>query len=127
MGRAGGGGGTNRSSTHAPRWSDLETKRSTTMSTHRRRGRRWKGMAPQNGPSRVTKHLSLLLDGKLTCRLRCSDYVIFWLRDLIAKFKNTKSKNMAFFAEIAKFYLQNFPVIRYYTNQERGPGLLMLH
>ena len=35
----------------------------------------------ENGPFKVTKHFSLLLDGKLTCSLRRSGYIIFWLRD----------------------------------------------
>jgi len=35
----------------------------------------------KNGWSKVTKHFSLLLDGKLTFSLRRSGYIIFWLRD----------------------------------------------
>jgi len=31
----------------------------------------------KNSRSKVTKHFSLLLDGKLTCRLRRSGYIIF--------------------------------------------------
>ena len=52
----------------------------------------------EDSPSKFTRHFSLLLDGKLTCRLRHSGYVIFWLRDRIAKVKNTvfllKSPNL---------------------------------
>jgi len=44
----------------------------------------------ENSPSKVTKHFSLLLDGKLTCSLHLSGYVIFWLRDQIAKLKLAK-------------------------------------
>jgi len=54
----------------------------------------------ENSLFKVTKHFSLLLDGKLICTLRCSGYVIFWLGDWIAK---CRFKNVAVFAEIAKF------------------------
>ena len=57
----------------------------------------------ENGPSKVTKHFSLLLDGKLTCTLRRSGYVIFWLRDRIAKFRTQQIIKYSVLAEIAKF------------------------
>jgi len=39
-----------------------------------------------NGPSKVTKHFSLLLDGKLTCRL-CCRHVIFLVEGLNLQIK----------------------------------------
>ena len=57
----------------------------------------------ENSPYKVTKHFSLLLDGKLTCSLHHSGYVIFWLRDRIAKFKTHQIKKYGVFAEITKF------------------------
>ena len=33
----------------------------------------------ENSPYKVIKHFCLLLDGKLTCSLRRSGYVIFWV------------------------------------------------
>ena len=56
----------------------------------------------KNGPSKVTKHFSLLLDGKLACTLCCSGYVIFWLRDRIAKFKPCQILKYSVLAKIDK-------------------------
>ena len=56
----------------------------------------------ENGPFKVTKLFSLLLDGKLTCSLHHSGYVIFWLREQIAKFITCQILNYGVFAEIAK-------------------------
>jgi len=83
-------GRANHGPTHAPRRSHFETKQSTyneyTPEERAKMGR----YGAENSPSKVTKHFSLLLDGKLTCSLHLSGYVIFWLRDQIAKLKLAK-------------------------------------
>jgi len=62
-------GGANRGPTDVPRQSHLETKRRTyneyTLEDRAKMGR----YGAENGPSKVTKHFSLLLDGKLTCNM----------------------------------------------------------
>jgi len=57
----------------------------------------------ENGSSKVTEHFSLLLDGKLTCSLHHSGYVIFLLRDRITKLKTCQIYKYNVFTKIAKF------------------------
>ena len=81
-------GGANHSlHAHVPRQSHLETKRSSYNEYMLEEKAKIGRYGAKNGLSKVTKHFSLLLDGKLTCSLRHSGYIIFWLRDRIAKFK----------------------------------------
>ena len=58
----------------------------------------------KNSPSKVAKHFSLLLDGKLP---RIANMVIsfFWLRDRITKSKLVKLKNTGFWPKSPNFIL----------------------
>ena len=61
----------------------------------------------KNGLSKAAKHFSLLSDGKLTCSLCCSGYIIFgWGL-------NYQIKKYGILAEIAKFNACQLPAIRY--------------
>jgi len=61
----------------------------------------------ENGLSKVAKHFSLLLDGKLTCSVCYSGYIIFWLRTELPNLK------IHILAEIAKFNAHQLPAIQY--------------
>jgi len=79
------------------------------MNTHRSRKRGRYGT--ENGPSKVARHFSQLIDGKLPCSLRRSRDIIFWLRDRIAKLKTRQIKKYDVLVEIVKFNArQIFPL-----------------
>ena len=59
----------------------------------------------KNGPAKAARHFSQLLDSKLpqdSEALRRSGYIIYWLRDRMAKFKIRQFKYNVM-AKIAKF------------------------
>ena len=71
----------------------------------------------ENGPSKVARYFSQLIDCKLLCSLRHSGDIIFWLRDRITKLKLAKFLKYGVLAKIAKFNARqiqcppNFPAI----------------
>ena len=72
----------------------------------------------ENGLSRVARHFSQLIDGKLPCSSRRSGDDIFWLRNQITKTQNLLSnkikKRTAFEPKQPNFnWPPNFPAIRY--------------
>jgi len=54
---------------HAPRWSHLETKQSSYNTYTPEEWAKTGRYDAVKGPSKVTKHFSVLLDGKPTCSL----------------------------------------------------------
>jgi len=61
------------------------------------------GYGTGNSPAKVARHFCQLLDCKLSRGLRCSGYVVFWLKDWITKFKTHQVLKYGVLSKILKF------------------------
>ena len=79
----------------------------------------------ENGPSKVARHSSQLIDGKAA--MQYIYVAVVWLRDRIAKLKTRQIKKCGILAEIAKFNAhQIFPTIQYALYMQLCVGIVLV-